>query len=48
VLETLWTPLVLHADEVARRLREIRDVFLTRYLYKTYSGNIGHAKTPGK
>ena len=22
VLETLWTPLVLHADEVAQRLRE--------------------------
>jgi predicted nucleotidyltransferase len=35
VLSTLWTPLVLHADEVARRLREIRDVFLTRYIYKT-------------
>jgi predicted nucleotidyltransferase len=40
VLETLWTPLVLHADEVALRLRELRDVFLTRYLYKTYSGYV--------
>ncbi len=40
VLETLWTPLVLHADEVAQRLREMRDVFLTRYLYKTYSGYV--------
>lgn len=35
VLETLWTPLVLHADEVAERLRGMRAVFLTRYLYKT-------------
>jgi predicted nucleotidyltransferase len=40
VLETLWTPLVQHADEVARRLRDMRDVFLTRYLYKTYSGYV--------
>jgi hypothetical protein len=47
VLETLWTPLVLHADEVARRLRDMRDVFLTRYLYQTYSGNIQGRETPG-
>jgi predicted nucleotidyltransferase len=40
VLETLWTPLVLHADEAAQRLHEMRDVFLTRYLYKTYSGYV--------
>jgi predicted nucleotidyltransferase len=40
VLETLWTPRVLHADEVARRLRDLRDVFLTRHLYKTYSGYV--------
>src|SRR5262249_39970056 len=40
VLETLWTPLVLHADEVAQRLRQMREVFLTRYLYKTYSGYV--------
>lgn len=40
VLETLWTPLVLHADEVAQRLRQMRDLFLTRYLYKTYSGYV--------
>jgi predicted nucleotidyltransferase len=54
ILETLWTPLVLHADEVARRLRDMRDVFLTRFLYKTYSGYVlsqfrrmanAHAKT---
>jgi len=40
VLETLWTPLVLHAHAVAERLRALRDVFLTRYLYKTYSGYV--------
>ena len=40
VLETLWTPLVLHADETAQRLRDMREVFLTRYLYKTYSGYV--------
>jgi predicted nucleotidyltransferase len=54
VLETLWTPLVLHADEVAGRLRELRDAFLSRHLYKTYSGYVlsqfrrmanAHAKT---
>jgi predicted nucleotidyltransferase len=40
VLEIMWTPLVLHANEVAQRLREMREVFLTRYLYKTYSGYV--------
>jgi predicted nucleotidyltransferase len=40
VLETLWTPAILHADEVAQKLRSIRDVFLTRHLYKTYSGYV--------
>jgi predicted nucleotidyltransferase len=54
VLETLWTPLVSHADEAAQRLREMREVFLTRHLYQTYSGYVlsqfrrmanAHAKT---
>lgn len=40
VLETLWTPLVLHADEVAQRLRAMREAFLSRHLYKTYSGYV--------
>lgn len=40
VLETLWTPLVLHTNEVAERLRAIRDSFLSRHLYKTYSGYV--------
>ncbi|MGE3805965.1 MAG: nucleotidyltransferase domain-containing protein, partial [Gemmataceae bacterium] len=37
VLETLWTPDVLEADEVARRLLDMRAAFLSRHLYKTYS-----------
>jgi len=54
VLETLWTPLVLDADEVGRGLREMRSAFLSRHLYKTYSGYVlsqfrrmanAHAKT---
>lgn len=40
VLETLWTPRVLYAGEVARRLRDVRGMFLTRHLYKTYSGYV--------
>jgi predicted nucleotidyltransferase len=40
VLETLWTPLVLHADELAQRLRELRAAFLSRHIYKTYSGYV--------
>jgi uncharacterized protein len=36
----LWTPLVLHADEVGRRLRELRGAFLSRHVYKTYSGYV--------
>ena len=40
VLEVLWSPLVLHVDEVARRLLDMRQVFLTRHLYKTYSAYV--------
>jgi uncharacterized protein len=40
VLETLWTPEVLHADEVAKRLLELRQKFLSKHLYKTYSGYV--------
>jgi uncharacterized protein len=40
VLETLWTPAVLHADEVAERLRGLRTAFLSRHVYKTYSGYV--------
>jgi predicted nucleotidyltransferase len=40
VLETLWTPAVLYADETAERLRAMREAFLSRHLYKTYSGYV--------
>ena len=40
VLETLWTPLVLSADETAQELRAIRRVFLSKHVYKTYSGYV--------
>jgi predicted nucleotidyltransferase len=38
ILETLWTPIVLEADTVAKKLRDIRTAFLSKHLYKTYSG----------
>jgi len=40
VLETLWTPLVLLADETAKDLRAMRHAFLSKHLYKTYSGYV--------
>lgn len=40
VLETLWTPLVVHADALAWELRSLREAFLSRHLYKTYSGYV--------
>ncbi len=40
VLETLWTPLVIKADEVAEKLRSIRKAFLSKHLFKTYSGYV--------
>jgi predicted nucleotidyltransferase len=40
LLETLWTPLVLHADECALELRAMREAFLSRHVYKTYSGYV--------
>ena len=40
VLETLWTPLVLEADETASELRSMREAFLSKHLYKTYSGYV--------
>jgi len=40
VLETLWTPLVLWADATAVELRAIRGAFLSRHVYKTYSGYV--------
>jgi predicted nucleotidyltransferase len=40
VLETLWSPTVLFADETGRALLELRGAFLSRHLYKTYSGYV--------
>ena len=40
VLETLWTPLILLADETAQELRAIRRAFLSKHVYKTYSGYV--------
>ncbi|MCR4411387.1 MAG: nucleotidyltransferase domain-containing protein [Thermoguttaceae bacterium] len=40
VLETLWTPLVLLADETAQELRAMRKAFLSKHVYKTYSGYV--------
>jgi predicted nucleotidyltransferase len=40
VLETLWTPMVLQADQTAKELREMRHAFLSKQVYKTYSGYV--------
>jgi predicted nucleotidyltransferase len=40
VLETLWTPLVLLANETAQELRAMRRSFLSKHVYKTYSGYV--------
>ena len=40
VLETLWTPMLLLADETAEELRAIRNAFLSKHVYKTYSGYV--------
>jgi hypothetical protein len=40
ILETLWSPAVLHADETGDALRAIRTGFLSRHLYRTYSGYV--------
>jgi hypothetical protein len=40
LLEALWSPLVLHADETGQELRAIRQAFLSRHIFKTYSGYV--------
>src|SRR5438874_121659 len=40
ILETLWSPAVLHMDDVGKQLRELRPAFLSRHLYKTYSSYV--------
>ncbi|MDB5297032.1 MAG: putative nucleotidyltransferase, partial [Phycisphaerales bacterium] len=38
VLEVLYTPLVEHATPLARELLDMRDAFLSKLVYQTYSG----------
>ena len=40
ILETLWSPAVLHIDETGDELRAIRVCFLSKHLYRTYSGYV--------
>ncbi len=40
ILETLWSPRVLFADDTGLALRALRQAFLSRHLYKTYSGYV--------
>jgi uncharacterized protein len=40
VLETLWTPLVLHSTPLSDELRSMRSAFLSQHLFKTYSGYV--------
>lgn len=40
ILETLWSPAVLFADETGDELRRVRSCFLSRHLYRTYSGYV--------
>lgn len=40
ILETLWSPVVLHSDETGEELRALRPAFLSRHLYHTYSGYV--------
>jgi predicted nucleotidyltransferase len=40
ILETMWSPAVLFADETGEELRRMRTCFLSRHLYRTYSGYV--------
>jgi predicted nucleotidyltransferase len=40
ILETLWSPAVLFTDETGDELRRMRTSFLSRHLYRTYSGYV--------
>jgi hypothetical protein len=40
ILETLWSPQVLHVTDLGQELRDLREAFLSRHLYKTYSGYV--------
>jgi predicted nucleotidyltransferase len=40
ILETLWSPEVLFIDDTGVGLRQMRRCFLSRHLYRTYSGYV--------
>jgi predicted nucleotidyltransferase len=40
VLETFWTPRVLLANDISNELRAMRQAFLSKHVYKTYSGYV--------
>jgi len=40
VLETFWTPRVLFKTEIADEMLALRPAFLSKHLYKTYSGYV--------
>ncbi len=40
ILETLWTPIVLHSTPIGDKIRTNRSAFLSNHLYKTYSGYV--------
>ncbi len=40
ILEALWTPLVHYMTPLAEELRSMRTAFLSKYLFKTYSGYV--------
>ena len=40
ILEVLWTPIVLQTTPLGDRLRGLREAFLSKHLYKTYSGYV--------
>ena len=40
ILEVLWSPLVIETSPLGEKLTEMRSSFLSRHLYKTYSGYV--------
>jgi uncharacterized protein len=40
ILEVLWSPRIVHADEFGKELLSLRTGFLSRHLYRTYSGYV--------
>src|SRR6185369_6445471 len=40
VLECLYTPLVEHANPIARRMLDMRQNFLSKIVYQTYNGYV--------